>query len=567
MSFLAETTTELQAVTSTVETNDVIRPRHSYLSSRFRNGRFKGLLVGDSIAEGSGASNVTFRMDQQLAGKLVNAYDGVKNDWAPVNYGVGSSTIANMIAYLSHKLDSNADEVAKGHAYSYPYWIFVMGRNDSVSVDIKEFSRLYRTAVRLGIRAGIDVICVTEPPKIDMATGNENDPSYPWFATEIRKIALDEGASLVDFHKHLYNLRADGQDLRTYSADGVHPNDAGYEIMADLIFKCMTGLSIPVTKKSSPLESPRLGYYVQSQFNYFNSSLASVIPVTGLTTLGTARSAQTGVNDVIEIQAGGYADFYIGGTTYESLTLTMLNKTGTGSARVESPAGYYTGTGYTANSAVTRETSHLVLAPGNLDYPITDYVRITAVGGPIYVLGLQVIGSILTARHDTVKGTEVGTWTDATSNGKTWRSSSTVGNTITVDWYGTDLFVEVERSDSRGVFGYKTDAKTLKTYDAYLNAPPTVRRVRVANKLALGWHKTTFSVETKNASALANVVNVRNLKVYSRSVDGKVIANLNDGITAYAPDGANYVRSQSGIPTFANSKITLSVPSVVETQI
>jgi len=64
---------------------------------------------------------------------------------------------------------------------------------------------------------------------------------------QIRAIAAQEGALLVDLEKAFY--KAGGNDLSQLFFDHVHPNDRGYQVMAEEFFKA---LSTPSASMSAP---------------------------------------------------------------------------------------------------------------------------------------------------------------------------------------------------------------------------------------------------------------------------------------------------------------------------
>ncbi|MNJ90415.1 Pectate lyase superfamily protein [compost metagenome] len=519
----------------------IIKARHKNISNKFYNSDAppKGMAVGDSICQGAGAEDVLGIWAWITATKLQIKFGNTTNSWHVSNFGVGGSTIYNNIAYLSHLLDENL-KPEKGKAFSYDYWVIITGRNDSTQVALADFSNMYRTAVRSGIRAGIDVICVTEPPTINITTGEIEDLLYPEYANIIRRIAAQEGASLVDAHAEWMYQKLIGTDLRTLSSDGTHPNNAGYAIIGDLIYRCMIDASTPCEILKNENDPNRLGYYAQSTYKTKDTYLTSVV-VPEVTTATTSRKEATGVNEAIKISNGGYAQFLIPNCRIEGVIITFIAGN-SGKIEVQSPWGL-TLAPFEIQSPGGSVREFSVYAYGNSNFTVNPVsagdILVRAKNGDVIITGVHIISPILVSEHATVTGLENGApWNFFVDQNKKWKSSNVVSNTIKVKWYGTDLAVDYARGTDFGILGFTTDGDEKETADGYVNNPHTFSTAIVAKNLTRGWHETVFSVEPKNATSTSTNVAIRNLQIFSSvPIDGTIIALEGKGITNYAIDG------------------------------
>lgn len=322
-------------------------------------------MIGDSICQGTGSSSNAYMMNYVVGGKLYRDFGDSGNAWSPANYGVGGSTVANCLAYVGHVAE--LDTVKQGHVFKYPYIVIVTGRNDCTNLLLPEFSRLYRLLVRTAVQAGIDVICMTEPPKLNMTTGAVEDVEYPPFTNEIRKIATQEGVSLVDTHKEfLYRMNQLKEDIRSYSSDGVHPNDAGYSVMGDMLYQWIIGEPIPTSEIVSRFESKFLNKYVTNYFVPTTVSNASIASLASVTTATTIRKEQDGNSGIIEILDGGYVDFSADFTKIEYVLPTIVNTSGAGTLEVYCPTSLKLKDGMSGILAsAVHEFTHVVKAPAD----------------------------------------------------------------------------------------------------------------------------------------------------------------------------------------------------------
>lgn len=549
-----------EIATETIYSNKVI-VRHTHLDKHTTIGNYIDWFVtGDSIGEGAGSSSYPNTWYWKLAGQLQVYFNrGTTSDWAGLICATGGQSIPNVIPYLSHNLTTEPNSMVseKSSAYNYHAWVVCTGRNDCTSMSLSDFKKLYRLAVRQGIRAGIDVICMTEPPSINTSDWSINDPYYPEYAQAIRDIAADEGASLVDVHKDFleqYNVY--GISPQILMADVAHPNDAGHLRISNLMFSCFTAPSDSKTYKDFDDEY-LLKCIPQTQFNMGTDQAISVV------TANTARGLWKGSLTAVKIASGATLSISMPSIDWDYMIVTFINKLSTGTATVQSPTGFNVQTGITFSSDYTREVSHLIKTT-NTTTLSKNSISIIASGGDVYVSGITVIAPEITTIHPVIKGNEVGTWATATLfPSLSFRESNIVGNTITVEWYGTNLVLCTAKGQRQGIVSITTDDLSPVSFDMYSASALYTNRIGHYLPLDLGYHKTVIKVETKNASATDNYVSIKELLVFSTvNKDNSVIARGDTGIDIYSNFPFNFVDTNAGF-TIADNKVNVDASAWV----
>lgn len=74
-------------------------------------------------------------------------------------------------------------------------------------------------------------------------------------------------------------------------------------------------------------------------------------------------------------------------------------------------------------------------------------------------------------------------WSSASALSLTWLESATVGDTMTFDWYGTDLSINFIKGVPYGMFSYATDGAAAVAQGCYLNVGDSSNRLRIAKDL------------------------------------------------------------------------------------
>jgi hypothetical protein len=361
----------------------------------------------------------------------------------------------------------------------------------------------------------IDPVFITDVPKVDMSTGDIIDTQSNWgkWYDQYISICASEGVTVVDAWKYFDNLKTQGVDIRAYSYDGIHPNDAGYEIIAELIFKSMTGTAI-----SYPVENKTVASFDYadsvSVYEAVGGSVTTTTTIAGLTTGGTARKQQTGeaTIEAFVLSDGDTIEFTSPAPT-QGIVIDMLGGV-SGTLNATYGSVNLTG-GIAAESGSVRETATLRrLVSGVVPYDSKSNIVLTSVG-TTRVLGVtflcEKVSSSFARWIDVV---ETGSWTNTTfSVGGDCSESSTVGDSAVMKVYGSMLSLNYERRSSNGKFSYSIDGAAAVEIDTYLNASPINQEIDLDLGLD-GFHTIEFIITTKNAASSGNRVRIGNFRKY-----------------------------------------------------
>ena len=176
-----------------------------------RRGEGRVVLFGDSITEGW-----IHALPELFAGR----------PW--VDRGIGGETSARMLARFRQDVLSLEPEVVVILAGTND-----VARNDGPTTPETTLANL-ASMVELARGSGIRVVLATLPPALDFPwrPGLDPAPQIVSLNARIRDYATREGIVLADYHAAMAD--AAGGMRSGLSEDGVHPNRAGYEVMAPL---------------------------------------------------------------------------------------------------------------------------------------------------------------------------------------------------------------------------------------------------------------------------------------------------------------------------------------------
>jgi len=563
----------------------IIKPRHRNIAPALLKVRQTAatadipgaIALGHSIVQGTGASATANRWVNQV-GSLLQSYTGVgtATQWTAANYGVGGDTTANVLPYVAWNNDNTSrtpviNRVLSGAAQSnvVPSYALIMTlRNDVGSgyynTNNADWLMIFRVVLSQLRRRNVDAVFVTEPPQINASTGaildgtgnNTWNTLYPQYL----QVADDEGASVVDANAYFLLMRNLGVDLTGLTSDGTHPNDAGHALIADMVYKCLTS---PSLLPARPFDHP---YPYRGVLDAVTSyTAASSNGSTGVDRVNTTSTYSSGAGSshrklnqnestyqAFALSAGirvvfcppagavGLVVTYLQEpSTTATLTVKFLNSTaittgGTSPTSSLSVTGGNTGTEKSQYFAIPDTTYPLSGSTTNNDCaPQNLQIYNSSASGTLYITGVTWICSTLTEVHATFPGaTETGSWSASTiTAANNWmmgypstasRVSSTVGDTLTVTWYGSDLSCLVTRDNTMGRFTAVTDGVSAGNTTLYSATATTyMDGYCLAKHLAEGWHTTVITVQTKDAASSANNVNIGGFRVQT-SIDSTV---------------------------------------------
>lgn len=537
---------------------DVIVSRHTSIKSKIDSASIAaevptGFCVGNSIMQGTGSSTVSFTIPQVLAQKLLD-YTGVgaKIDWVPANRSVGGSRSSCALTYVADNAD-NADILPEtGNIVAGADYCVVLTLRNDVSLSYRSYRTQIAGILQSLKNKSIDAVFVIDPPKINFSTGEIDEDSA---FIDIRQTAIDlcseNDATVVDVWKYLKIVRDAGYDIKKYYYDSIHPNDDGYELISELIFQAM----IAPSKKSGVKNKNEYQYdFVEavSAYSPVSGSVITTSTISGLVTSSTARKTQTGeaTTEAFVLGNGDTIGFDCPAPCH-GIILSMLGGV-SGSASMSYTSVSVSGS-MSAEPSTVRESAVLFsLVPGVTPHGKKGRLVITS-SGTTRILGVVFLCERVSSVFDRwIDAIESGTWSDSTFySGGDCRQSSTVGDYVDVNFYGSYVSFKYQRSTSSGKFNYSVDGGSSTEVDAYLNASPALSEI-VISLGNTGWHTVRFEIVTKNAASSANTVKFGDFRKYigSRSADVDYVSvtagDTFDHRTDY--DSADILRIFSGSP-------------------
>jgi acyl-CoA thioesterase-1 len=190
------------------------------------------VCLGDSVTK---AVRPGVDADQTFCVRLEKMLRARAVDVEVINAGVGGNTTADALRRFDN------DVLAKK-----PHHVVLMfGLNDSwidegrttSRLSVEEYRQnLQRMSVMLTAR-GISVTLMTPNPAIAPVYPSERNRTLKAYVDVVRSLARNEGApsDLIDVYQRFAELAIEGADLNDYFTDGMHPNPAGQQIIADML--------------------------------------------------------------------------------------------------------------------------------------------------------------------------------------------------------------------------------------------------------------------------------------------------------------------------------------------
>ncbi|HEY4309608.1 MAG TPA: GDSL-type esterase/lipase family protein [Pirellulales bacterium] len=190
------------------------------------------VCLGDSVTK---AVRPGVNEDQTFCVRLEKMLRARKIDVEIINAGVGGNTTADALRRFDN------DVLAKK-----PHHVVMMfGLNDSWIDEGRTTSRLSVEEYRQNLQrmcvmltaCGISVTIMTPNPAIAPMYPPERNRALKPYVDVVRSLVGEGGASsdLIDVYQRFAELAIEGADLNDYFTDGMHPNPAGQQIIADML--------------------------------------------------------------------------------------------------------------------------------------------------------------------------------------------------------------------------------------------------------------------------------------------------------------------------------------------
>lgn len=187
-----------------------------FLLSSFDSGKIRVACVGDSITE-----DYVYPELRDLFG----------SNYSVGNFGVGLASV-NL---QSQKPYINQTVFTQAKAFSPNIVIIMLGTNDAITSYqelTNNFAENYKTLISAfqNLSTKPALYLVAPPPIFDDNLGPNGTILSQEIVPQIRQIANETGLVLIDVYSELTGSRD------YFRQDGVHPNEAGSKIIANLIF-------------------------------------------------------------------------------------------------------------------------------------------------------------------------------------------------------------------------------------------------------------------------------------------------------------------------------------------
>ncbi|WP_332695591.1 GDSL-type esterase/lipase family protein [Halalkalibacter lacteus] len=184
----------------------------SGLFNRLENGQdVRFLVIGDSIGHSTGVSNLENSWTELISNSFENEFN-VRPTIDLLTKG-GSDSFDGLLELNKFETEDNYDLV-----------FLVYGQNDQKLIESDQFSNTYEKLVNN---------VIVKFPTADVVTITESHVENETIRNAIANISADYGLLHIDTYPPVQEVEQSGTPL---ADDGVHPNDKGYEIYANLIF-------------------------------------------------------------------------------------------------------------------------------------------------------------------------------------------------------------------------------------------------------------------------------------------------------------------------------------------
>ena len=546
-----------QLDTMKIENSEEVIIRHKNITNKIqRKHIIKGNVAGDSIMISTGSSEYIKTWMWLLANKLYTLnYQGTVGDYLPLNVAVGGTNINNIIPSISVLLDADGKPIDSG--IDVDYWIIGTARNDTMAKDIDGYKEKLRFICTQANKLEKDLIIVTAPPKFnngEIVDSYEGEENYLIFRDAIIEICEELDISLVNLHQVLLNKKLNGEDIRNvYYSDDVHLNDAGNSLLCDLIFKCLSGVSVSnrFVNNNDNYNDYFVSYLTPFYLNNAKIETLSSIPE-------NSRKLQLGLTNSIKISNGGEVHFKVPSFfVRRKFYISTLSKLSTGN---------YTISNYIDGNVIENVPT---LQQHNSEYeyvkevnPIADISRgriiIKAVGGDVYLNGIVFLLPINSYKTSITDVERNGSWTLEYLTTEQFYKSNTVGNYFEFEWFGNGFEINLPHTPTGAKIKVETDGKDNGEFSLYTsgNAVNNFIGIYVGD---VRLHKTRITIIENNGNN--DLYIGKWIEVYSNNQTNSLIArtygngDIYDRVTNYNFIEGTQIEKRNNVITVKSAQL------------
>ena len=193
---------------------------------------------------------------------------GSYTNWGVNDLGIGGTLVNCPLMMLSDAYDFTAN--ARTSTSRICFCITLRNDVDAAGSEV-EFAQQFEALIASCIHKRKDFVFITDPPEINMSTGEIVDgATWNLFYAIALDICGQYGVTVIDFNKYLRDLKSDfGIDLRSFMSDAKHPNDSGYLLCGDMVFTALTSMQ-SAAQPNARVDAPGSNY--SSAFYNFTAS-------------------------------------------------------------------------------------------------------------------------------------------------------------------------------------------------------------------------------------------------------------------------------------------------------
>lgn len=207
----------VQAAQQAVTTSAVAKVKPLTGLKKLKKEKVRAVILGDSIAVSQGASNpLKTGWTKDLRRSLIKTYSN-NIVW---DNKASSGTLVDYCITRAKEIESTTDVV-----------FICVGRNDRNFYTPSQFSKKYAQLIRIIKRKApdADIFCIVEPPMVSL-----DESLFLGIRKAIINVSAKTGVNLLDVWS---TYPKDLVKLDTLLQDGLHPNDKGYKLMSDYMYK------------------------------------------------------------------------------------------------------------------------------------------------------------------------------------------------------------------------------------------------------------------------------------------------------------------------------------------
>jgi lysophospholipase L1-like esterase len=195
------------------------------------------LVFGDSIAYGAWDTEGGWvdRVKREMHKRTIESQGRKKMQ--VINLGIGSDTSTKILARMQSEIDARQSD-------SWPFvFVFAFGANDQRNLDsraetsVEQFETNTKQIIAIAKQYTNQIIFVGAPPilkpVIHFKDHEYSDARIQQYEDCMRRIVVDVGLIFLPVRPVFEHIGL----VDLFSYDGIHPNDAGHQLIAEIVLR------------------------------------------------------------------------------------------------------------------------------------------------------------------------------------------------------------------------------------------------------------------------------------------------------------------------------------------